>query len=91
MRIHNIYVDEAGESHWRDVEVKWVEERNGSKLSARLPPHGSFSARRAETTICPGIQPLAASTNHQSGRWRADHRERRRSTSNRRGGSDPRG
>jgi hypothetical protein len=36
MRIHNIYVDDAGETHWRDVEVNWVEERNGSKLSARL-------------------------------------------------------
>ena len=40
MRIHNIYVDDAGETHWRDVEVKWVEERNGSKLSARLPATG---------------------------------------------------
>src|SRR5450432_357220 len=40
MRIHNIYVDDAGETHWRDVEVQWVEERNGSKLSARLPATG---------------------------------------------------
>jgi len=40
MRIHNIYVDDAGETHWRDIEVKWVEERNGSKLSARLPVTG---------------------------------------------------
>ena len=40
MRIHNIYVDDAGETHWRDIEVKWVEERNGSKLSARLPATG---------------------------------------------------
>ena len=30
MRIHNIYVDDAGETHWRDIEVHWVEERNGS-------------------------------------------------------------
>jgi hypothetical protein len=40
MRIHNIYVDDTGETHWRDIEVQWVEERNGSKLSARLPANG---------------------------------------------------
>ncbi|MDR3531879.1 MAG: hypothetical protein P4L90_15195 [Rhodopila sp.] len=40
MRIHNIYVDDAGETHWRDIEIQWVEERNGSKLSARLPANG---------------------------------------------------
>ncbi|MGD0104415.1 MAG: hypothetical protein ABSC06_10295 [Rhodopila sp.] len=40
MRIHNIYVDASGETHWRDIEVQWVEERNGSKLSARLPANG---------------------------------------------------
>ncbi len=40
MRIHNIYVDDAGETHWRDIEVQWVEERNASKLSARLPANG---------------------------------------------------
>ncbi len=40
MRIHNLYVDDAGETHWRDIEVQWVEERNGSKLSARLPATG---------------------------------------------------
>ena len=40
MRIHNLYCDANGESHWRDVEVQWVEERNCSKLSARLPATG---------------------------------------------------
>jgi hypothetical protein len=40
MRIHNIYVDDNGESHWRDIEVEWVEERNFSKLSKRLPATG---------------------------------------------------
>jgi hypothetical protein len=40
MRIHNIYVDDAGETHWRDIDVEWVEERNGSKLSKRLPATG---------------------------------------------------
>ena len=40
MRIHNLYTDENGESHFRDIEVEWVEERNYSKLSARLPATG---------------------------------------------------
>ena len=40
MRIHNIYVDAAGETHWRDIEVDWVEQQNFSKLSARLPASG---------------------------------------------------
>src|SRR4051794_9484077 len=25
MRIHNLYEDERGESHWRDIEVQWNE------------------------------------------------------------------
>jgi hypothetical protein len=40
MRIHNLYVDDKGESHWRDIEVEWVESRNFSKLSKRLPATG---------------------------------------------------
>jgi len=40
MRIHNLYVDANGETHFRDLEVEWVEERNYSKLSARLPATG---------------------------------------------------
>ena len=40
MRIHNLYVDDTGESHWRDIEVEWVETRNFSKMSKRLPATG---------------------------------------------------
>lgn len=40
MRIHNLYADDDGETHWRDIEVEWVETRNFSKLSARLPATG---------------------------------------------------
>ncbi len=40
MRIHNLYVDAEGETHFRDIEVKWVEEREFSKYSARLPATG---------------------------------------------------
>ena len=34
MRIHNLYADANGESHFRDIEVEWAEERRGSKLSS---------------------------------------------------------
>jgi hypothetical protein len=40
MRIHNLYTDANGESHFRDIEVDWAEERRGSKLSKRLPANG---------------------------------------------------
>lgn len=40
MRIHNLYEDENGISHFRDIEIEWVEERHFSKLSARLPAAG---------------------------------------------------
>ena len=40
MRIHNLYTDEKGESHFRDIEIEWAEERRGSKLSKRLPATG---------------------------------------------------
>lgn len=40
MRIHNLYVDDDGETHWRDIEVEWVESRNFSKMSARLSATG---------------------------------------------------
>jgi hypothetical protein len=40
MRIHHLYTDEKGESHFKDIEIEWVEERRGSKLSKRLPATG---------------------------------------------------
>jgi hypothetical protein len=40
MRIHNLYTDENGESHFRDIEIEWAEERRGSRLSKRLPATG---------------------------------------------------
>ena len=40
MRIHNLYEDENGESHFRDIEVEWVEQRGVSRLSARIPVSG---------------------------------------------------
>ncbi len=49
MRIHNLYADENGESHFRDIEVEWAEEKQTSKLSARLPAHGIIFRQSPET------------------------------------------
>ena len=40
MRIHNLYTDAKGESHFRDIEVEWAEEMHFSKMSKRLPAAG---------------------------------------------------
>jgi hypothetical protein len=40
MRIHNLYVDDRGESHWRDIEVEYEETTRAGRLSKRLPATG---------------------------------------------------
>ena len=40
MRIHNLYTDANGQSHFRDIEIEWAEERRGSKLSQEFPATG---------------------------------------------------
>lgn len=45
MRIHNLYVDANGESHFRDIAIEWVEEGPGGKLSRRLPASGIIFRR----------------------------------------------
>src|SRR5258708_37164080 len=40
MRIHNLYTDPSGQSHFRDIEIEWVEEGPAGKLSKRLPATG---------------------------------------------------
>ncbi|MDP6342382.1 MAG: hypothetical protein QF926_11755 [Alphaproteobacteria bacterium] len=40
MRIHNLYTDQNGESHFRDLAVEWVEQSRAGKLSERLPASG---------------------------------------------------
>ena len=40
MRIHNLYEDEAGVSHFRDIEVAWDEVRQSNKFSARQAASG---------------------------------------------------
>jgi len=40
MRIHNLYADAAGQSHWRDVEVEWAEENRAGRFSKRVAATG---------------------------------------------------
>lgn len=52
MHIHNLYTDDKGESHFRDIEIEWAEERRGSKLSKRLPANGIiFRETQAEHDV----------------------------------------
>jgi carbonic anhydrase len=36
MRIHNLYEDEHGVSHWRDIEVEWAQTTATGHLSAPI-------------------------------------------------------
>jgi hypothetical protein len=40
MRVHNLYVDAQGETHFRDIEIEWAEAGPAGKLSKRLPATG---------------------------------------------------
>jgi uncharacterized cupin superfamily protein len=40
MRIHNLYVDDKGETHFRDIEVEWTKEGPGGKMSDTLKATG---------------------------------------------------
>jgi quercetin dioxygenase-like cupin family protein len=40
MRIHNLYEDANGESHFRDLELDWAEVTATGRLSKRLPATG---------------------------------------------------
>ena len=77
MRIHNLYADASGQSHFRDIQVEWIEERRGSKLSKRLPATGIIFLRnpgRARHRLAPGATPPI---HYQSRRGRENNRQRR--------------
>ena len=40
MKIHRLYPDANGESHFEDMEIEWVEETRASTLSQRFPANG---------------------------------------------------
>lgn len=40
MRIHHLYADDKGETHFADIEVEWDNDGPGGKFSKRLPATG---------------------------------------------------
>ena len=40
MKIHHLYPDANGESHFEDIEIEWAENTRASKLSKRFPANG---------------------------------------------------
>ena len=51
MRIHNLYTDASGQSHFRDIEVEWIEERRGANCpNACRRPASFFAKPRPSTT-----------------------------------------
>jgi hypothetical protein len=40
MKIHNLYADAKGESHFRDLDVEFVESTRAGRMSRRLPATG---------------------------------------------------
>ena len=45
MRIHNLFADASGESHFRDIEIEWAEQGPGGRTSKRLPASGIIFRR----------------------------------------------
>jgi hypothetical protein len=40
IRVHNLYCDASGESHWRDINIDWVNEGPEGKTSALQSANG---------------------------------------------------
>jgi hypothetical protein len=40
MKIHHLYTDAQGQSHFKDMEIEYVESSPGGRLSKRLPVTG---------------------------------------------------
>ena len=40
IRVHNLYCDANGESHWRDINIEWVNEGPEGKTSERQFANG---------------------------------------------------
>ena len=40
MKIHHLYADKNGESHFEDIEIEFKESTSAGRLSARLPATG---------------------------------------------------
>jgi hypothetical protein len=40
MKIHRLYADKNGESHFQDVEIEYAESTRAGRLSKRMPANG---------------------------------------------------
>jgi hypothetical protein len=40
VKIHNLYVDDKGETHFRDVEIEFAESGPAGRMSKRMPATG---------------------------------------------------
>ena len=40
MKVHNIYADADGETHFRDIEIAWAQQGLGGRMSERLAATG---------------------------------------------------
>ncbi len=61
MRIHNLYVDDQGETHFRDIEVEWETEGPGGKMSRRFAATGIiFRATPGANTSSTSTAPCAS-------------------------------
>jgi len=40
MKITRLYLDEQGETHFGEIEVEWVQQTKGGRISARFPATG---------------------------------------------------
>lgn len=61
MKIHRLYVDKNGESHFEDVEVEVEESTRAGRLSARLPATGIIFREVPPTMTSTGIPPRSDS------------------------------
>ena len=66
MRVHNLYTDASGQSHFRDIQIEWVEEGRAGKLSKRLPATGVIFRETAAEHTSTGTRRRAGSTSSTS-------------------------
>ena len=75
MRVHNLYVDDKGETHFRDLEIEWAEEGPAGKLSKRRTPATGiiFRVEVQPTYDLELASGTAPAIHHQSRCRRADY------------------
>ncbi len=62
MRIHNIYADENGETHFRDIDIEMTEHGPDAQLRDGYPPAGSTSGQPRPIGSLTGTLPPVGNT-----------------------------